>query len=67
MLHIILLMVCKIFPKEKERGKKAVFVSKCKIWKLKVAETQKEYEKKVYDREEKRIETTKMLKQFGRS
>ena len=48
------LMVCKFFPKEKEKGKKTIFVSKYKIWKLKVAETQKEYEKKVYDREEKR-------------
>ena len=31
-----------------------LFVRKCKIWKLKAAETQKEYEKRVYDREEKR-------------
>ena len=44
------LMVCIFFLKEKEKGKKTIFVSKCKIWKLKVAETQKEYEMKVYDR-----------------
>ena len=43
------LMVCKIFPKEKEKGKKTIFVSKCKIWKLKVAETQKKYEKKLQE------------------
>ena len=30
------------FPKRERKGKKTVFVSKCKIWKLKVAETQKE-------------------------
>ena len=47
------MMLCKFFLKEKEKGKKTIFVSKCKIWKLKVAETQKEYEK-VYDREKKR-------------
>ena len=48
------LMVLQDFPKRERKGKKTVFVSKCKIWKLKVAEIQKEYEKKVYDREEKR-------------
>jgi len=34
------LMVCQFFLKEKEKGKKAIFVSKCKTWKLKVEETQ---------------------------
>ena len=30
-----------------------MYVSKCKTWKLKVEETQKEYEQKVWDREAK--------------
>jgi len=49
--------VCKFFPIEKEKGKKTIFVSKCKIWKLKAAETQKEYEKKEKrDRNEEDVE-----------
>ena len=48
------LMVCQFLTKVEEKGKKTSFISKCKLWKLKVDETQREYERKVYDREKKR-------------
>src|ERR1700690_1474397 len=48
------LMVCQFNAKAEEKGKKTSFISKCKLWKLKVGETQREYERKLYDREKKR-------------
>ena len=45
------------------------FVSKCKTWRLKEAEIQREYEEEVHDRENKirEIEMRRMLRKSGRS
>lgn len=51
------LMVCQFCPRAKVKGKKTIFVSKCKTWKLKVEESQKEYEQKVGNREAERDRT----------
>ena len=40
-----------VLPKGEGKGKKTIYVSKCKTWKLKVEETQKEFEQNVCDRE----------------